>query len=457
LTNTPAPLDPKQTGATPLDLFNVPKHTIEFRVSSKDVTQFLHIVYQELQSIAPVAMQPMKPNHRLETNLDIFAYIWLWSHRDNDFIAYIDFIVHANKGVQTVSIAAINSESKIPMPDIVTQIEQVLKYCAKKLLRLVKKHSKPYNFATVLRSRLPLSGTYKTDFTTFFPVISDFKHDSTEYLTKCTAVVSGVSEPIRLGLMDQKAEHLASALTLATQNLFSPLFKHSEFTSDGIPVSSGIFFDDKQMFKKDSEIFGEGPVELNKIFDMFADSDLHINNQIILPKSIAHFIRVILENNKLTNAALCFRTALELRELACTSKNYTHTLLNHESVAYASAIEALLSSDNKVIPCPHCEKEVNCGIGNTTQNFKSFIQHTSEGNSFLIKLYSELYNLRSRFLHEGQSLYRIHQPILYGPPVELKMRVNHSPYPQHYEQLHNYTGWLIRRHIYWNFLGKLSC
>lgn len=427
-----------------IDLVSAPRRIREIRVSNKNFVDYIHIVYQELGlAIAPIALVHRKSSFDFwqeNRNPEEYGYGMHWSHRDNSFEAYIHCYLHTQKGLLKVSVSTIDKQSGESQVQLADDILDVFSDCSVSLSKNKQKYSKIRKYVTVFSTQRALSGTYQAPNLFVFP---DIRRETD---VGCIIETNEVSEKLRLGSLERQAENYAAALTLASQNIFIPTFSHFS-VDENIPQEKGEFFDDKKMFERDDYSPGEVREYRSKT-EIIEATDLVRQGKLILPLHAGDFVSVVLKEQKLLNAALCFHSGLALRY----SDSLTPSSTGYELLAYVSAIEALLETEHKILECSSCGEPVNCGPGYITRAFKQFVKVTSEENPILEEAFDDLYKIRSKLLHQGKRMHKTEQNYSAGPPVSFSKKSSFGPLPDYYSQISDWTGWLIRRHIYWNYL-----
>jgi hypothetical protein len=428
---------------TPLDVITKPRHKAKTRIPNDALTRFTHVLYQELGNrIAPFAFQYMKPPH---LTADEHYAIWMiWAHGSNDFISLIELKLHTAKGLMESGVSCLGRDGS-KREGLEFRIVEILEDCASRLDVLARDYLELQHYAISFSTDVPLAGSYRAGTKLIYPVDSETKLPEVWAITK----VSAESEKLRIANLQTESHNLAAALTLATQNLFSPLFIYKPLSETPPVPKAGPLFDDTAMSQRDAwdSTAILDPKSLSG--EIIEEGDLRREGRLILPQSIEDLIPLILEKPTLLNAARCFHAGLTLRKTVCNSDLLTSsTIVGYEMLSYVSAIESIVESQNKYATCRKCGAEVDCGPGHIRKSYNTFVSNISGGNQIFEKTFADLYNRRSNFLHKGTPMFKMDEPITSGPPCMLKKKSNFSPYPPGYFQIYIWTGWLLRRHIY---------
>lgn len=435
--------------AAPLELRVVAmvKQNANTRVPKDEVADFIHITIQELRRrVAPTAFQHMAPRSMMSK--ERYGYRLIWSHAQNDFVGCLEFHLHTSKGLLQTSVSCLNCDGSLAT-DRERQILEVLDDCARRFKELQSEYSERITYVLFLELDYELAGTYNTDAGVIFPIKSQ---RSSAFRVGITTTVDEVSAERRMAVLHARAHDVAAALTLLTQNLFVPEYDYERLDKIDIPADAGSLFDDSAMFERDgqnSKIFDSSKIE-REIID---EDNLHYGKKLLLPVTISKLLTAVLNRQDFLNCAKSFHTGLTMRRaINASGIRAAPILVGHELLSYVSAIEAVIKSQDKIVSCPSCGSDVNCGPGNIVRSYNEFVSDRSDGNPIFERAFSELYGLRSKFVHEGRNVYRMEQPIG-ALPIEMNKRGNFSPFPEHYFNIHEWTGFLLRRHVYWS----LSC
>ncbi|RRR66871.1 MAG: hypothetical protein EI684_19935 [Candidatus Viridilinea halotolerans] len=124
-------------------------------------------------------------------------------------------------------------------------------------------------------------------------------------------------------------------------------------------------------------------------------------------------------------------------------------LTPYQLVAFVSAIEALLDTSPVDIEheCPSCGKSITIKERQISKTFQSFVAEQSGSNSVFEKIFKDIYNDRSKFVHTGKDLFN-RTAIRPNRPLILDGKDIVQYQPQYHFNMPDYVGWLIRRYIY---------
>jgi len=178
------------------------------------------------------------------------------------------------------------------------------------------------------------------------------------------------------------------------------------------------------------------------------EGDCITEGQLSLPRRADQILSLILNNDKYIQSCRRFHEGLDLRRKMNRRLNELYTI-SYELIAYVSAIEALLDQRKEKIDvsCPSCSAIVARDEWKISERFKKFVDAYSGSNRNFNRVFKQIYEDRSKFVHAGINL---HNYSAYRPnrPLILKGKNYVSDFPDYYLNVHEFTGTLIRKFFY---------
>jgi hypothetical protein len=432
----------------PYQLDNVKFKRIELAIPRNSVNAFLCELWDEFnESIGRVACFH---NYIDTEDPEIYEYNICWSDRELPFTAELSFINHTARGLTHVLVAAVDSETKIP--DLVSE-EKIINSIKNTLKKPLEEISKPSAYLQVpLKSKYKFSGNYKLQASCLLIHKDKNNKDISGYIT---FPVCSTNPTERYYEGSHLAVQIAGALTTLTQQYFeiddqgtwailNPVQFHDSWERT---ATNGGFINDSGFLEKthsESNI-----IDLSQpTNEVIEEGDCIVDGLLFLPQKTDALLTLINNHERLKQSCSRFSEGLDLRNSAQHSINKIY-LISYELIACVSAIEALLDTKQEKIEikCPSCGEHVSKDEWKISEKFRIFIKEYTEENPVLEKAFRNLYDDRSKFVHTGINLHNFlaHRP---NRPAILKGKLHLSDYPQYYFNIHEYTGYLLRRYIY---------
>lgn len=425
---------------------------IPLSIPKSDVNLFLGSLWDDLESSAG----PLACHHSyLKTsNPEIFEYNIHWAHKDLTFEADLSFYNHTAKGLVSVSLLAIDYETKKPDKES----QEVIIKSIKRTMDCYNKNNptKPSVFISVpLILKNKLAGNYflsKSNVTLLslpdkndrliFPILSENKTEQ-EFEAQNRAI------------------EIVSMLSTITQQLFDiDLGKgwlkmpEAEFNELKISLDFNGNFVTDHGFDKISYQEGEVINAADRSDEIIEGSDSLINLEQSLPARADDIIEVVNAEPIYIQSCKRFWEGLKMRSNLSRSPTGIHTL-SYEIIAYVASIEALLDSSKITTEtaCPKCGTAVYKEEWKISKKFKILISELSGVAPALPKVFCRIYEDRSKFVHTGINLHNFsaHRP---NRPSILKGKYILQETPDYYHNVHEFTGYILRRFFYRKLSGS---
>jgi len=248
-----------------------------------------------------------------------------------------------------------------------------------------------------------------------------------------------------------KAVKINAILTTLTQNLFIPN-DFSEWTicteEDYLEIcrrhrSCGIFADDSGFLKYKNSVPNTG-----KSHEIIEAGDCVLDSSLVLPTQADLVIKRIVEQDGFQQACSRFSEALYFRGL--TANNLLPLqVISYEIIAYTASIEALLNTEKKIveIECDKCKHVLFKEDWKISEKYKKFVITLCSNDDFFKRFFKPMYDDRSKFVHTGKNLYDFNAMKIGRPSVLMGKRIA-TRTPDYYGNIHELTGWLIRKYFY---------
>lgn len=263
-----------------------------------------------------------------------------------------------------------------------------------------------------------------------------------------------------------KIVDIASILTTLTQNLFCvdesngwEFINKKEFLLLCSKTKfSGVMIPDDGMINR-IEFFSDDGAKIfigdqQKTKEIIEERDCIIDDYVCLPERVDTIFKIIENDYKLQQSCKRFHEALMLRNHAKQRTPSTIHYTAYELVAYVASIEALLDTkaEKMEVNCPNCDEIVYKEEWKIAVKFRDFIDKYGDNNPVFNKVYKDLYSDRSMFVHTGINLHSLNS-LRPNRPLILKGKNVVSEQPYYYHNIHEYTGFILRKYIY----SKLFC
>jgi len=437
---------------------NVDFEKICINIQRKYVNIFLSSLWDDFElSIGRVSCQH---NYLDTSDPELYIYNIVWSDRDLPFTAELSFYNHTSKGIEYVLLATINSETKKTDEEYKERIKQCIYRCITRLNE--KKLSTTYYMKVTVNLNRELSGNYifesadiillsKSSNNTnecylVFPIhVSNDADIQSEWINKCATILS--------------------VLTTATQNLFSINENEScEYFSSSTYESllsntefNGKFLSDEGLIQNKEILTEDGTIKLvcdqELSQEIIEEQDCVKDNLLFMPERIELVFKVVEDDYRLQQSCRRFHEAIMLRKLVARTPSAIFYLA-YELIAYVSSIEANLDTKLEKIEviCPTCDSIVYKDEWKISEKFRKFVLDYSDSSYLLSDVFKSLYNDRSMFVHTGINLHKLGS-IRTNRPMILKGKRCLTDFPSYYYNIHEYTGFILRKYIY----SKLFC
>ncbi|MBS1160542.1 MAG: hypothetical protein H6R15_2961 [Proteobacteria bacterium] len=432
----------------PFNLDNANFRRIAISIPRERVNEYLGELWDEFsRSIGRVSCYQ---NYLDTDDPEVYEFCVCWSDRDLPFIAELSFFNHTAKGLTHVLIAAQHYETRAASKEFEDKIQAaIIKVAKSPSGKLVEKSG---YLMVPFHAGAKLSGDYKLLLSGLLLRKPRTEEEDIDGHILFPLITSNKQEQHFEG--SNLALDIAAALSVATQRHFvvsenvpwkiltPEVFQH---LWDDPGISAG-WIDDSGFTEQD---------EVKKVI-RFSDptkriiegGDCITEGQLSLPRRADHVLSLILNNDRYTQSCRRFHEGLDLRRKMNRRLNELYTI-SYELIAYVSAIEALLDQRKEKIDvsCPSCGSIVARDEWKISERFKNFVDTYSDSNGNLNKIFKQIYEDRSKFVHTGINL---HNYLAYRPnrPLILMGKKYVSDLPDYYFNVHEFTGTLMRKFFY---------
>ena len=442
-------------------MHNLKPQDIQLLIPKEKVNDFLSILWDDFnKTIGRVGAQHgFGPTE----NPEIYRYEIYWSS-GLSFDAEITFFNHTSKGLINAVLTVIDSKTQ----KLNDEYQKKIIASIERTIEVINNNQKTeFNryLMIPLRTNFKLSGNYRLDNSNIFI----FSKENDDYLG-CYIVfpISFLDEnEIRYKGMNIGLD-ISAALTTLTQNIFwiNEESKWKLLSNDAFnelcckTTFTGILIPDDGLIER-IDFFSEDGARLlideqQETKEIIEQRDCIINSFLCLPERIDIILKIIMDDYRLQQSCRRFHEALMFRKsIGNTYTPSTLYLAAYELIAYVASIEALLDtkSEKTEINCPNCGEFVYKEEWKISERFLKFVDKYGDSPVFN-KVYKELYNDRSTFVHTGISLHNLGAMTMRpNQPFILKGKKCTTDLPTYYHNIHEYTGFILRKNLY----GKLFC
>lgn len=392
--------------------------TTQVNVTKESANDFLQILWCELRKrVGPVACQHFYYD---TDNYEIYIYEVDWCVDELPFKVNLKFSNHTAKGIRSVDIEAITIASGKVDGGAELLISEVI----------------------LETSKLDFSKKYKT--LTLKSTISSFSRFSGNYFLEKSnvAIISEVDFDyliFQIKILDENQftrvftdviKKITASLTLCTQQLI-------EFDGGVIEKSEYLSVVD----------FSGGEFKAPCLNNSFVDSDEVIeNDKLLLISESDDILYKVLNSRDYENSVTRFSESIKLRTEVSKNSFLNLFKAQYELLGYVSSIESLLdtSEKNSVLECANCGTQLDKPQRRISAQFNKFVSLHS-GNAMLVeRAMKALYGDRSKFVHTGKSLTSF-GAVGMGNPFILEGKQHVSDLPKYYYNVHEFTGYLLRK------------
>lgn len=431
---------------------DIPLKIIEVSVSKKVVNRFLPQLWDKFNEV--LGRVGCVHYYVPTSNPEVYIYRVHWADRDLHFEAELQFFNHTSKGITSIAYGAIDRESRTMDDGVVKQIGQAIKSVVDSDL---SESDVPASYVCVpFSTPFKLAGNYHLDLSDLLLIKVDDEGECTAHLF--VPIYSKNNADINQEAMDV-AVRVGAVLTTLTQNLFFPLtnLKWGIYTSQDVDYTRGkylpcgVFADDSGFLKyRDS-----APIT-HKTFEIIEARDCVKDSLLMLPLQTDLILKYVLEQDDFQQACNRFAEALYLRNL--TENNILPLqIMSYELMAYTATVESLLDSGKKIteIKCANCSHVLLKEDWKISEKYKAFIIELCTNDDLYKRFFKPLYEDRSKFVHTGKDLYDFNARRPGRPSVLMGKRVA-TRTPDYYGNIHELTGWLVRKHFYLRSLTTVA-
>lgn len=425
---------------------------IPLSIPKGDVNLFLGRLWDDLElSIGPLACYH---NYLKTSNPEIFEYNIHWAHKDLPFEAELSFFNHTANGLISVSLLAIDFETKKPDKES----QEVIIKSIKRTAGCFNKNTptNPSVFISVpLVLKNKLAGNYclsKSNVTLLslpdrndrliFPIFSENRTEQEfEAQNRAIEIVSMLST-ITQQLFDID---LSEEWLKMPEAEFNKLKTYIDFNRDFVTDHG---------FDKISHLEGEIINAADRSDEIIEEGDSLIDREQALPARADDIIEIINSEPQYIQSCKRFWEGLKMRSNLSRSLTGIHTL-SYEIIAYVASIEALLDSRKITTEaaCPKCGTAIYKEEWTISKKFKTLISELSGVAPALPKVFGRIYEDRSKFVHTGINLHNFfaHRP---NRPAILRGKYILEEAPDYYYNVHEFTGYILRRFFYRKLSGS---
>lgn len=445
--------------------FRLPrKQILNLRVPKKKVNIFLSILWDNLTE--KIGRMGCLHNYLPTDNPELYIYRVDWSDISLSFDAQLEFINHTFKGITEARLAVVDRETGQENNEVTETILTLIRQAQEESLREQEKN--PSSIACVpIITLTPLNGIYALVESTITPLKKNPEAlgKDQQFVSILQFFVFSKSYQEKLAEAIDKARITAAGLSLLTQNLFMSDFNNITFLD--VPTEQDVSNTTKQVaygvFVPDDGLIVDQlrPDENGILYfvddqsvtkDIIEPGDVIVDNTIALPARASQALEYIINNKDASQAAFRFQEGLIFQHemIYYPGKSSLGDMLTpYQLVAFVAAIEALLDTSpiDIELACPSCGQVITVKERQINKTFQAFVRNQSENNPVFEKVFKEIYNDRSKFVHTGKDLYnrtamRPNRPLILDGKNILAYK------PQYHFNMPDYVGWLIRRYIY---------
>lgn len=421
---------------------------ISLAIRKEDVNLFLGELWDEFQS--SIGSMACFHSYLKTDNPEVYEYNVHWAHQENDFEAQIIFSNHTSKGLTAASAVVVDLETKKPRSDLQDKI-------AAAIIKINSIFSTENSKATVnyisvpIKTNNKLSGNYQLRAANIILLSNEGEKD------RIVFPVLSRNEADRVAEAESKAVDLLSILSTITQQLFDVdygdkwlLIAECDFSK----IIESLAFDGEYVtdhgFERTSYAKGEVIYMGARGDEILEGEDSLIENKQCLPRRADELVKVASENVKYTQSCRRFWEGMHIRSGLHFSATRIYTI-SYEIIAFIASIEALIDTDKIItgVACENCGTEIYKEEWVISKKFKAFISDLSGLAPALPEVFSKIYEDRSKFVHTGINLHNF-GAYRRGRPSILKGKMMESPLPSYYYNIHEFTGYIIRRFLYRN-------
>lgn len=442
----------------PLHLTGKDFEKIPLSVPREDVNDFLSELWDEFtDTIGRVSCQ-----HTYKKNSnELYEYNAYWASNELPFVAELSFFNHTAKGLIFVLLETLDFESKMHDPKHHQMLKNAILKCANKQLRVSDKRPSCY-ISVPLRTKNILSGSYffdlsqilllkdnETDFNIIFSVFSRHPH---EIMFEAQTV--SVNLAAMLSLMTQNSFTVDDVVEWKFMEIsdYQSLIYNTQFDGLYFP-DDGLIFTLENTTEEGVRDIVDDPQDRKEIIEK---SDCIVNGELRIPERADVLINASRDDYRLQQASRRFHEGLMFRDQTERTSESIY-FVAYELVAYVAAIEACLdTSIQKIeVTCPKCRTAVYKESQKISEKFRDFVSRNTEENQVLISVFKDLYSDRSMFVHTGINLHTL-RSVRPNRPLILMGKVCQSELPYYYHNIHEYSGFLLRRHFYKQLFCELK-
>jgi len=377
------------------------------------------------------------------------------------------FVNHTAKGITSFIASATDRYSGQNRADIVDKILDLAKEADKKI-RYDHSQAPSMVAKNSMLSFIPINGKYDLLDIILYPMPSKIE---TRYGEMCVSTLEFpvFSQPYQEGYAESysRARNIAAILCLLTQNLFIanysdinlyPIKSNSKRQKKPDKIPKGSFIPDDGLIENQIHPDKDNVIDLHQMNDQSISKDIVeprdcvIDGTIAFPRRVQQAMRFILDDISTIQAARRFQEALIFQREMAYDPNHEalgDLLTPYQLIAFVAAIEAIIDTSPREVKqhCPICNQTFAKKERQIAKSFREFVAEMSDGNEVFKKIFNQVYNDRSKFVHTGKDLYnptalRPHRPLILDGKDFLE------PRPSYYPNLPDFVGWLLRRYVY---------
>jgi hypothetical protein len=445
--------------------FRLPKqHSLKLRVPKKKVNVYLSILWNELTT--KIGRMGCAHYYRPTDNPEVYVYLVGWSDSSLDFDAQFNFLNHTAKGLTEFKLAVVDRRTGTENFNVTNQILSIATKAQEQALREQRRNPSGIAFVPIISSN-PLNGFYKLTDCNITP--SGEQEESSirgsRFVSTLSFYVFANALQEKIAEAIDKSRIITASLSVLTQNLF--LAEFTGITFSEIPAKSntndtseeirqGRFIPDDGLISDQLQPDGNGVIYLTDdqsvTKDIVEPRDVLIDNTIALPMRAKAAIDYIVNNSDIIQSVCRFQEGLIFqREMIYdpSRPSLGGLLTPYQLVAFVAAIEALLDTSpvDVQLECPSCGEAITIKERRINKAFQAFVAELSGNNPVFEKIFKDIYNDRSKFVHTGKDLFN-RTAIRPNRPLILDGKDIVQYQPQYQFNMPDYIGWLIRRYIY---------
>lgn len=392
--------------------------TTRVNVTKESANDFLQILWCELRKrVGPVACQHFYYD---TDNNEIYIYEVNWCVDVLPFKVNLKFSNHTAKGIRSVDIEAITIANGKVDSGAELLISEVILEASK--LDFFEKY-KTLTLKVPISSSSRFSGNYFLEKSNV-AIISEANFDYVVFQ------VNILDESQFTRVFNDVIKKITAAFTLCTQQLI-------EFDGGAIEKAESLSVLDLSGAEFKAPCLNNSFVDYDEVIE---------NDKLLLISESDNILYKVLNSSDCENSVTRFSESIKLRTEVSKNRSLNLFKAQYELLGYVSSIESLLdtSEKNSVLECASCGAQLEKPQRRISAQFNEFVSLHSGKAIPVERAMKALYSDRSKFVHTGRSLTSFGAAGM-GNPFILKGKQHVSDLPEYYYNVHEFTGYLLRK------------